>query len=216
MFLHDETARIPFSIIGVFLILGSSVAAVYIAQLEQRKSQEIVRSLDFSEIDALLREAESDCATALNTAGMKALQNLGKTPVITSVLGPPDLVNQLRVKLFIRAELGVYLTGHYLDNSFSNGRYAINIVLYNETPIISAENITFQKYPMQLNRTTVPLIGPSSLVNHSTYWVASVPLTFEIRGTRGNHLGGDHSADGRDLLDSDLPVLAPGKSHGRV
>jgi hypothetical protein len=184
-FLSDECARIPFSVIGIFLLLGSSVTTVYILRLEQERSSELARSLDFNDIEQLLRSAEADCATALNTAGMKALQAVGKNPVIVSPLGSAALVNQFRVKETICDELCVYLMGHYLEDVFSNGRYAINIVLVNETPIPSVDAITLDAVPMTLDRLSIPLIGPGPQVNHSTYWVASVPLTFAIRTLNG-------------------------------
>ena len=185
-FLGDTTARIPFSVIGVFLILGSSIAAVNIARMEQSKSQEIARSLDFSEVDVLLKAAEADCATALNTAGVKALLDLGKHPVVSTSFGTPGLVSELWVKKAVCRDFAVYLTGHYLYHQFSNGRYAIDIVPWNDAEVITAENISLSVCPMQLNRTTIPLLGPAAVVNHSTYWIASVPLTFSIWSREGD------------------------------
>jgi len=44
----NTDARIPFSVIGIFLLLGSSVTTVYIARLEYQEAVEIVRSLDYN------------------------------------------------------------------------------------------------------------------------------------------------------------------------
>jgi hypothetical protein len=180
-FLTDDYARIPFSIIGVFLILGSSITVVSISRLELQKSQEIARSLNSHDLERLLNYAEADISTALNIAGMKGLKEIGKTPIIHAVVGTADEVNQYRVKEFIRAELNVYLTSHYLDNMFSDGTYAINVILYNETPLCSTDAISIETLPMQLKRITIPYIGPQETINHTCYWVASVPLDIEIR-----------------------------------
>lgn len=180
-------ARIPFTIIGVFLIIGSSVTTVYLSQLEMQKSQEIARSLDYNEIEQLLYDIETDVTTALTMAGLKGLKEIGKNPVINTTIGLPEEVNRYRVKEIIKAQLNVYLTGHYLDNMFSNGRYAINVVLHNESPIVSAGNITLESLTMQIQRTSLPLIGPNETRNHTTYWVASVPLDFEVRCLQGEH-----------------------------
>jgi hypothetical protein len=153
--------------------------------LELQKSQEIARSLDVNEIENLLYYFEADLTNALNLAGMKALKEIGKHPVITSSLGTGEAVNYYRVKNMIKDELNVYLSGHYLYNMFSNGRYAINVVLRNETPILSIENIRLESCSMQLKRFTIPFIGPRETMNHSTYWVASVPLAIEIRQLNG-------------------------------
>lgn len=184
-FLFDVDARVPFSIIGVFIVLGSSLTTVYISQLELQKSQELARSLDFNEIEQLLYYCETDLTTALTIAGLKGLKEIGKNPVITPVIGTADEVNQYRVKAMIKAELSVYITGHYLDNMFSNGRYAINVVLHNQSPIPSLGNITLESLVMQMDRVTIPLIGPNETANYSTYWIASVPLTIEIRTLHG-------------------------------
>jgi hypothetical protein len=180
-FLSDQHARIPFSIIGVFLLLGSSVTAVYITRLELEKSKEIARSLDINEIENLLYYFEADLTNALNLAGMKALKEIGKHPVITSSIGSSQEINQYRAKSIIKEELNVYLTGHYLYNMFSDGHYAINVLLENETPILSLENISLETCSMQLERFSIPPIGPPGTMNYSTYLVASLPLRIEIR-----------------------------------
>ncbi|DAC72666.1 MAG TPA: hypothetical protein DSN98_04085 [Thermoplasmata archaeon] len=170
----------------MFVILGSSVTAVYISRLELQKSHEIASSLDYHEIEQLLYCAEADITNALNIAGMDGFQEIGKKPVIISSIGLAEDINRYRVKEIIKEELNVYLTGHYLYNVFSDGRYAINVVLFNESPIIGAENITLESFAMQLKRPTIPLIGPNETMNHSTYWVASVPLTIDIWSLKGD------------------------------
>jgi hypothetical protein len=154
---------------------------VYISRLELEKSKEIARSLDVSEIENLLYYFEADLTNALNLAGMKALKEIGKHPVITSPIGTSQEINQYRVKAIIKEELNVYLTGHYLYNMFSDGHYAINVMLQNETPILTTENISLQPCTMQLERFSIPTIGPLGTMNYSTYLVVSLPLHIEIR-----------------------------------
>jgi hypothetical protein len=71
-FFADERARIPFSVIGVFLIIGSTFTTVYVTKLEQEKSLELVSTLDMNEVEHILRYAEADIARILNYAGMYA------------------------------------------------------------------------------------------------------------------------------------------------
>lgn len=85
-FWNNEKARIPFSVIGVFLIIGSSVTATYISNLERDKSIEIASTLDINEIAEVLRFAQADIARSLNYAVMKALKQIGETPVTFSDL----------------------------------------------------------------------------------------------------------------------------------
>jgi len=148
-----------------------------------QKSNDIARSLDFNEIETLLQSAESDMATALNLAGMQGLKEIGKTPVIQSSLGDADEINRYRLKKVIQEELNLYLTGHYLYNTYTNGRYAVNVILHNETPILSPDLIIINITEMRLERPTLPFIGPPHTINHSTYWTASVPIDIEIRTT---------------------------------
>jgi len=154
---------------------------VYISRLELEKSKEIARSLDVNEIENLLYYFEADLTNALNLAGMKALKEVGKHPIIISSLGTSQEINQYRIKAIIKEELGVYLTGHYLYNMFSDGHYAINVMLQNETLILSIENISLESCSMQLERFSIPLIGPLGTMNYSTYLVVSLPLRIEIR-----------------------------------
>jgi hypothetical protein len=181
LFLHDTRARIPFSIIGIFLILGSSVVSVYITRLETEKSTDIASSLDASEIETLVHTAESDMTTALNIAGMKGLKEIGTTPVIYSTLGPADDINCFRLKRIIQEVLNIYLTGYFLYDQYNSGSYVINVILHNDTAIQSPSTITLHPIVMRLERPTLPLIGPQQTVNHTTYLVASVPIDIEIR-----------------------------------
>ncbi len=194
-FLHDDHARIPFSVIGVFLILGSSFTTIYISQLEMQKASEIAGTIDFNEIENLIRYAEADIATALNIVGMKGLKKIGKEPVL-NVCDPgnnpygstPYEVNQNRCKEIIMQELNVYLTSNYLYDMFNDGRYAINVVILDgETyPITSMHDITFSTMDMHLTRphNDIPLIdgiiGPKAEKDHMTYSIARVPIDIEI------------------------------------
>lgn len=188
-FLKDDRARIPFSVIGIFLILGSSFTTVYVTQLEMQKASEISSTLDFNEIENLLRYAEADLATALNIAGMKGLKEIGKKPVIQPENSSfsADEINCNRVKDIILDELNIYLTGNYLYDSFNDGRYAINVVIPEDEdyPIASLDNITFSDLEMNMDRFTIPLIGPEAKKSHKTYWVAEVPVNIEIKKLDG-------------------------------
>lgn len=176
----DQHARIPFSIIGIFIILGSSFTTVYISRLELEKSLEISRFLGTKEIQKMLFSFEADVANALNSAGRKALKEIGKNPVIKSSIGNAETVNYNRIKEIIKDELNVYLISRYLDNMFSNGNYVINVVLQSETPITSKEDITLETISMRLERHSLAFIGPSGTRDHLTYLVASVNLSIEI------------------------------------
>ena len=189
-FFKNEYARIPFSVIGIFLILGSSFTAVYVTKLEAEKSEEISHTIDFNEIESFLRLAEADMATALNLAGLKGLKEIGERPIITvtkpssnSYGDTPGKVNSNRVKSIIMDEMNVYLNNSYRDGVFNNGRYAINVQINNgyESPIVSRDEIYFTTVKMRLNRGfTNDFIGPPPNPRHTTYWIANIPVDVDI------------------------------------
>jgi len=198
-FFEDEHARIPFSVIGVFLILGSSFTAVYVTKLESEKSEEISKTIDFSEIENFLRLAEADMATALNLAGLKGLKEIGERPII-NVNNPnsnpygdtADTVNENRVKSIIMRDMNMYLNNSYRFNAFNNGRYAINIEIpeNSDYPIQSRDEISFETIDMTLDRAyTNDYIGPPNKITHTTYWVANIPIKVDIVKIDGDSPG---------------------------
>jgi len=200
-FVKDETARIPFSVIGVFLILGSSFTSVYVTNLETQKAVEIASTIDFNEIDNLIRYVEADISTAMNIAGIKGLKKIGEEPVITCAGGDPDTVNMNRVKKTIMDELNIYLTSHYYYDEYKNGDYVINIIIpTGETyPIISEDEITFTERKMELSRYTIDLIGPSPTKKNPVYWVAEVPISIEIETV-------NETGKGQVILEKDIKI----------
>jgi len=187
-FLKDERARIPFSVIGIFLILGSSFTTVYVTKLETDKTEELASTIDFNEIENLIRLAEADMSTALNIAGMKGIKVLGGKPIIeafsTSYGDDPGTVSKNIVREYLMDEMNLYLIGNYLYDSFNDGKCSINIMLPEnaDNPIASWDEITFREISMNLERPMeIPIITPAKKVTHSTYWVLNVPIKVEIR-----------------------------------
>ena len=187
-FLKDERARIPFSVIGIFLILGSSFTTAYVTKLESDKTEELASTIDFNEVDNLIRFAEADMSTALNIAGLKSIKVLGERPIIqafsTSYGNDPDAVSKNLVCEYLMDEMNLYLVANYLYDSFNNGKYSVNIVLpeHSDNPINSWDEIGFRKISMKLQRPMdIPLLTPPKEVTHSTYWVFNIPIKVEIR-----------------------------------
>ena len=191
-FFCDNRARIPFSVIGIFLILGSSFTTVYVTNLESEKSEEISQTINFNEIENFLRLAEADMATALNLAGLKGLKEIGEEPVISvsddqkagNPYGDtPDEINKNRVRSIILEDMNVYLSNSYLNDNFNNGRFSINVMIpENESnPIVTRDVISFSYINMELKRAfTINEIGPEPKRNFDTYWAAHVPIKVEI------------------------------------
>jgi len=188
VFLNDNHARIPFSIIGVFLIIGSSFTSLYVITLEKDKSEEISSTIDFNEIEKLLRFAEADMSTALNMAGLKGIKKLGETPVIEAFIttygSDPETVSKNFVREYLMNEMNIYLVGNYLYDSFNDGKYSINVVLpaASDNPINSWDEISFREISMDLERPlAIPLVTPAKKVTHDAYWSLSLDVKLEIR-----------------------------------
>jgi len=195
--IENKKARIPFSVIGVFLILGSSFATVYVTNLEKEKSEEISKTINFNEIETFLRIAEADMATALNLAGLKGLKEIGEKPVIKPQKTDEhdygttaNEINKNRVKSRIIEDMNLYLNTTYQNNLFNNGHYAINVKISkgNKYPIQSRDDISIKKIKMKLDRSfTNDWIGPPPDPKHKTYWVANIPIKVEIIELKPNN-----------------------------
>jgi len=213
-FLKDEKARIPFSVIGVFLIIGSSVTASYIGSLEQEKSKEISLSLDFNEIEQILNYVEADISRSLSYSGSKALKEVGKNPVISSNLstnaakdyadtdkdGTPDLdmsghklddsviFNINWIKNILRNELNKYIKSNFMDDKCNYLDYIINIVPDNKNePVSDWRSISYKKINMELQRNCGGVddyFVSEKDKNYETYWEFSVPLTINVIDTK--------------------------------
>ena len=194
-FLKDDKARIPFSVIGVFLILGSSFTAAYVTRLERDKAVEVASTIDFNEVENLIKYAEADMSTALNIAGLKGLKHIGIWPTITektTIYGDnPADININVVKNCIMEELNIYLTGNYLYNKFTDGRYAINVIIPSgETyPITSWDDIYFTALEMELKRLmNIPIITPPEYIDLNSYYTVSTPIDIEIKDLDNNNV----------------------------
>ncbi len=186
----DNRARIPFSVIGIFLLIGSTFTTVYVVKLEQEKSAEIASTMDLNKVENLIRFAEADIETAINLAGMKALKNLGREPVITPYMDTgfgdtADEINKNRIRCILMDELNVYLTSNYLYDVFNDGEYAMNVVLQvgDEYPLISRDNLDVNIIEMDIKRVfAIPIIGPSeTLEDQPSYYMVNVPIDFQIK-----------------------------------
>ncbi|MDH7517025.1 MAG: hypothetical protein QHH19_01580 [Candidatus Thermoplasmatota archaeon] len=215
-FLTDDKARIPFSVIGIFLLLGSSFTTFYVIKLEQEKSFEIASTIDFNEVENLIRFAEADINTAINLAGMKALKVLGETPVVNAYAdagfgSTADEVNNNRIKKMIMDYLNIYLTSTYQYDVFNDGRYAINVVIPvgEEYPIVSIDDVTLNSLEMDIVRSfAIPFIGPSEkLKNQPGYYLVNIPIGFEVKRLHDGEIVGFRTINASSIVTSRYLLL---------
>ena len=177
----DRSGRVPFSVLGVFLIIGSSITSTIYINLENTVSEETTFSLGAGELSSMLSFMEADISVALNYAGMSAMDFVGKHPVTkpnrqSEVArgyngGSWDNLNENGewnneafctqfnmnwTKNITRVKLNPYIQGNYMDDVYCNGKYAINVVDPHPEreggPVHNWSDITVTEVTMHLDR----------------------------------------------------------------
>jgi hypothetical protein len=81
-FYRDEQAYIPFAVIGVFILMFSVLASVYLAKMDYELA-EIIYDTDTNDMErTAVNMASADLARCLNYAGMQAMAWQGEHPII--------------------------------------------------------------------------------------------------------------------------------------
>ncbi|MBZ0177526.1 MAG: hypothetical protein K8F55_19810, partial [Candidatus Methanoperedens nitroreducens] len=88
-FLRDDSARVPFVVIGIFLVILSTIISLNLTRMDIKMAKTMSSNIEISAPDQALAYAKADLKRALNYAGMEALKKLGETPVIN-----PDNTSQ--------------------------------------------------------------------------------------------------------------------------
>ncbi len=188
-FLSNDHARIPFSVIGVFLIIGSSFTTIYVTQLEQENSLEISSTLDFNQVDYLIRYVEADLARSLNYAGCKAFQKIGKNPVIECIEDTEyyfdsnnnSNINYIDVNLNAARHMTMSSLNNYIKTNFMNNRYTVDGYTINVVEkIVDWKDIDVRIIEMNLERSlNRPVDAPRS--TYKVYPVMSTTLFLEVK-----------------------------------
>lgn len=175
--LYDNRARIPFVILGVFILLGSSFTATVVVTLKMKRITETMYQSD--EIKDMIKHLESDLASKIVISGLEAVREIGENPVILPVDPHRSAreINIERLKNKVTRDLEEYITNNYRNNHFTSKKYIINIL---EDRSLK-EDIFLKTIDMSIRRPlSVPFISPNVDENHPVYWYISIPLTIEI------------------------------------
>ncbi|MFO7677072.1 MAG: hypothetical protein R6V50_01635 [Thermoplasmatota archaeon] len=162
-FIHDDWARIPFSLIGIILLIGSSFTTVYIAQLEEQKAKEISWTVETNEIQTIIYYVEADLARLLNYAACKAFNEVGKNPVVTpqqdtifyqkaAPYGGGKVTNtdvNLNIVRFLSYKtFKTMVEDNFQNNSYKQGDFMITVSIPDSWEYLVIQDITF----LQMNR----------------------------------------------------------------
>jgi len=84
--LNDKNGRVPFAVLGVFLLIGSAVTSAVITNLERENVEGISEPLKSTSVSYFVKYAQADMSRALCYSCLEALDQVGETPVTYSIL----------------------------------------------------------------------------------------------------------------------------------
>lgn len=187
-FWKDENARVPFAVIGIFLILISTVVSINLNRLDVKMAKTMSSNIDITASDNAIQYAKSDLARAINYAGMKAMKTMGRTPVIDP---DPDSIyytdknmnidefNKNWAKGMILDTLTKYIEANYMYDAFVYNDIAVNVDPPETWEKIKDE-IKIEPIKVKLKREKLepPILKPKQ--TYETYWKVSVPLKIHV------------------------------------
>ena len=183
-FLHNDSARVPLVVIGIFLVILSTIVSLNLTRMDIKMAK-TMSATEISAPDQALSYAQADLARALNYAAMEAVKKLGETPVIkpdnnsdyyNDTGGDPKKFNANWARAMILNTFNIYLTTNYNNDAFVYGGYSVNV-----DPPGSWDTITYTPIRMKLNRTIrPPLMEPGNNNGYETYWKISMPVRIHL------------------------------------
>lgn len=183
-FLRDDSARVPFAVIGIFLVIISILVSLNLTRMDIKMAKTMSSNIEISAPDEGLSFAKADLARALNYAGMEALKKLGETPVIKpdnaseyyDGTSDPYEFNMNWARAMTNHTFNQYLETNYMYDAFTYGGYSINV----ESPV-SWETITLKPIKMKLERTIRPPLFEPGNDGYETYWKVSAPVRMHLK-----------------------------------
>ncbi|MDQ1251755.1 MAG: hypothetical protein QG646_866, partial [Euryarchaeota archaeon] len=92
-FIGDSDAYIPYSVIGIFIVLAATFTSVYLLKMDSEVAETIYTTEKIDPRQTAINVAASDLARCLNYAGMGALEWQGENPVIIPENSPVERVS---------------------------------------------------------------------------------------------------------------------------
>ncbi|MCX9077943.1 MAG: hypothetical protein OIN84_08200, partial [Candidatus Methanoperedens sp.] len=135
-FLRDDSARVPFVVIGIFLVILSTIISLNLTRMDIKMAKTMSSNIEISAPDQVLAYAKADLKRALNYAGMEALKKLGETPVINpdntsqyynGTNGDTYKFNMNRARAMTNQTFDEYMVSNYMYDTFTYGGYSVNV-----------------------------------------------------------------------------------------
>ncbi|MBU4077257.1 MAG: hypothetical protein KKI06_11240, partial [Euryarchaeota archaeon] len=133
-FFHNDTAKVPLAVIGVFLLLVTVIASINLVRMDVRMATAMSKPVEISAPDTALTYAKADLARAINYAGMDAVKQLGETPVIIPDNNSayysednPEEFTRNRARARTRHALNQYIESNYRYDTYACRGYSVNV-----------------------------------------------------------------------------------------
>ncbi|KAA0003141.1 MAG: hypothetical protein FE044_01975, partial [Thermoplasmata archaeon] len=233
MIWNDKKARIPFAALGILLLIGSATVSIVITGLENEHAKNVSITMESGEIDKMLSSLKNDLAICLNYAALDAMNYAGKHPVIkpnkkSSVamdynggnwkngkwtFEDMKKFNMNWIRNMTRKNMNLYIEENYIDDSFNNGRYAINVEYIKKWRDIKIKEIYMK---LDSREHTKPISSvPDNIRNlfadgeeeYPVYWIFYVSLKVEIKDLKENKVVSEKVINVSSLVTSRLPIL---------
>lgn len=184
---NNDSARVSFAVLGIFLILGSSVTSVYVSMYDQKYREDQTYENNQQHVETLLAAARLDLSQILNIAGINALQYISSHPIIScsDQFHSAEEVNKYRIKQKIAEALTNYLYCNYEGTDCYHGGLNLRID-FSQLPEkkIPGKKITMTPITMTLHRSfTIPFFGPKRQQEFPVYYKVNCDIPVIITRT---------------------------------
>ena len=199
----DEDARIPFAVIGILMIILSTITAVYLLKSESAGVSSALDDERESQLNDALVLAKADIDSSLNSACIYAQSEVGQSPVINvsdtcPYAGDADSVNMARVKDLTMQRLSLYLQENY-EGNFAYGDYRVSASVCDQQGNVSID-------PVAMNITRLGFSLTPCKGQYDTYYVLTVPVNLSV-SKPGTAFKYSETYASRTLVTSRYPLL---------
>ena len=202
--LKDDSARVPFAVIGILMIILSTVTAAYLLKMDSLGVSNAITDEREGELNDAIAFSTADMDSALNIACIYAEEETGENPIINvsdkcPYPGSADDVNLIRLRQMAYRNFSQYLAANYGDN-FVYGDYVVSACPDGDSGSVGLEPVA-----MNISRTVFhPILQCNT--TYDAYYVASVPVRLHI--TRpGTTFDYTETYEARTLVTSRYPLL---------
>ncbi|MBC7129237.1 MAG: hypothetical protein H5T45_05855 [Thermoplasmatales archaeon] len=222
----DNKGRVPFSLLGVFLLIGAIFTSSIVSNLQREYSLKHAETIEASSMKYAILNFEQELVRILRYSTLEAMKIVGSNPVFY-LPKDGDEINYTLAKRYAGEENPFFDTldrtkimnynknwtrdliknkfNGYLEVIFKNDRYRIGNYAINVIDLPSYENIRLEDIKMKLNRS-IEFLGIKDK-EYTVYWKAVVNgIRIEIHDLERD-MKYEKDLEISSLIPSRLPLL---------